>query len=138
MQSYFAKCILPHHTTESFQKFVKISFVAHNFHMNLLDKQKKLCLIENDSRSLTCKIISIKNAKRFHLKQFKIIIPHRFPLNILINFYFFFSPLHVVFLGNPLNENHIRWERVDYEMSAKTKSSYENGTSYLHISNAQR
>lgn len=40
--------------------------------------------------------------------------------------------------GNPLNENHIRWERVDYEMSGKTKTTYENGTSHLHISNAQR
>lgn len=41
-------------------------------------------------------------------------------------------------LGNPLNENHIRWERVDYEMSEKTKVKYENGTSFLHISNANR
>ncbi|XP_070491537.1 nephrin isoform X2 [Chironomus tepperi] len=40
--------------------------------------------------------------------------------------------------GNPLNENHIRWERVDYEMNTKTKIRYENGTSFLHISNAQR
>jgi nephron len=40
--------------------------------------------------------------------------------------------------GNPLNENHIRWERVDYEMSAKTKVRYENGMSFLHIVNAQR
>lgn len=42
------------------------------------------------------------------------------------------------FAGNPLNENHIRWERVDYEMSEKTKMTYENGTSFLHISDAQR
>lgn len=39
--------------------------------------------------------------------------------------------------GNPLNENHIRWERLDYEMSTK-KVKYENGTSTLHIDNAQR
>lgn len=40
--------------------------------------------------------------------------------------------------GNPLKEEHIRWERVDYDMSEKTKVTYENGTSYLHISSAQR
>jgi hypothetical protein len=51
-----------------------------------------------------------------------------------------FLQLHVVFhfAGNPLTENHIRWERVDYEMSEKTKMTYENGTSYLHILDAQR
>jgi Immunoglobulin I-set domain len=41
-------------------------------------------------------------------------------------------------LGNPLIEAHIRWERVDYEMNEKTQQKYENGTSFLHISNAQR
>lgn len=40
--------------------------------------------------------------------------------------------------GNPLNENHIRWERVDYEMDTKTQTKYENGTSTLHIASAQR
>lgn len=47
-------------------------------------------------------------------------------------------PFLIQFKGNPLSENHIRWERVDYEMNAKTNVRYENGTSFLHISNAQR
>ena len=55
-----------------------------------------------------------------------------------MNFINLTSPFAVVFAGNPLNENHIRWERVDYEMSEKTKMTYDNGTSYLHISDAQR
>lgn len=41
-------------------------------------------------------------------------------------------------IGNPLNENHIRWERVDYDLSDKTHQTYDNGTSYLHITDAQR
>jgi nephron len=51
---------------------------------------------------------------------------------------FLHPPLQYSIKGNPLNENHIRWERVDYEMSAKTNVRYENGTSFLHIVNAQR
>jgi hypothetical protein len=47
------------------------------------------------------------------------------------------SPLNSI-KGNPLNENHIRWERVDYEMGTKTETTYENGMSTLHIANAQR
>lgn len=40
--------------------------------------------------------------------------------------------------GSPLNEEHIRWERLGYDMNAKTTTTFTNGTSYLHISDAQR
>lgn len=40
--------------------------------------------------------------------------------------------------GKPLGEEHIRWERLGYDMAAKTKTKFENNTSYLHIKNAQR
>lgn len=40
--------------------------------------------------------------------------------------------------GKPLNEEHVRWERIGYEMSTKTKTNFINGTSYLHIKNAKR
>lgn len=40
--------------------------------------------------------------------------------------------------GKPLNEEHVRWERIGYEMSTKTKTNFINGTSYLHIKKAKR
>lgn len=40
--------------------------------------------------------------------------------------------------GKPLVEEHIRWERLGYDMTAKTSTSYANNTSFLHIKNAQR
>lgn len=40
--------------------------------------------------------------------------------------------------GKPLTEEHVRWERAGYDMSAKTTTKFVNGTSYLHIANAQR
>lgn len=40
--------------------------------------------------------------------------------------------------GKPLSEEHIRWERLDYDMTIKTSRTFANGTSYLHIKNAQR
>lgn len=99
---------------------------------------------------LACNNLIKKLTKKiFHLKQFEI----KFPKPFFCAFEFrcekrsstvFLTPLRFLFAclsdytGNPLNENHIRWERVDYEMSSKTKTSFENGTSYLHILNAQR
>lgn len=43
----------------------------------------------------------------------------------------------MLYLGNPLTENHIRWERLDYN-SSKMFTTYENGTSFLHIPKAHR
>lgn len=40
--------------------------------------------------------------------------------------------------GKPLSEEHVRWERLGYDMSEKTKVTFLNGTSYLHIKNARR
>lgn len=40
--------------------------------------------------------------------------------------------------GSPLNEDHVRWERLGYEMNDKTKVTFVNGTSFLHIKNARR
>lgn len=40
--------------------------------------------------------------------------------------------------GKPLNEEHVRWERIGYEMNTKTKTNFINGTSYLRIKNAKR
>lgn len=40
--------------------------------------------------------------------------------------------------GKPLTEEHIRWERDDYDMDERTTTSFKNGTSYLHIKDAQR
>lgn len=40
--------------------------------------------------------------------------------------------------GKPLTEEHVRWERAGYDMSVKTTTKFVNGTSYLHIANAQR
>ncbi|XP_053966977.1 nephrin isoform X1 [Anastrepha ludens] len=40
--------------------------------------------------------------------------------------------------GKPLTEEHIKWERVAYDMTIKTTTSFVNGTSYLHIKNARR
>lgn len=40
--------------------------------------------------------------------------------------------------GKPLAEEHVRWERLGYEMGAKTTTKFENDTSFLHIKNAQR
>lgn len=39
--------------------------------------------------------------------------------------------------GKPLTEEHVRWERIGYNMK-KTEITFVNGTSYLHIKNAQR
>lgn len=40
--------------------------------------------------------------------------------------------------GKPLNEEHVRWERLGYDMGSKTKVSFVNGTSYLLIKNTRR
>ncbi|CAD7011504.1 unnamed protein product [Ceratitis capitata] len=40
--------------------------------------------------------------------------------------------------GKPLTEEHIKWERVAYDMKAKTTTSFVNGSSYLHIKDARR
>lgn len=40
--------------------------------------------------------------------------------------------------GKPLTEEHIKWERVAYDMTVKTTTSFVNGTSYLHIKDARR
>lgn len=40
--------------------------------------------------------------------------------------------------GKPLSEEHVRWERLGYEMNEKTTVTFVNGTSYLHIKNARR
>ena len=40
--------------------------------------------------------------------------------------------------GKPLTEEHVRWEREDYDMAGNTETTFANGTSYLHIRNAQR
>lgn len=40
--------------------------------------------------------------------------------------------------GQPLSAEHVRWERLGYEMSEKTKVTFINGTSYLTIKDAQR
>lgn len=40
--------------------------------------------------------------------------------------------------GKPLTEEHVRWERVGYDMDGNTKTTFANGTSYLHIKNAKR
>lgn len=40
--------------------------------------------------------------------------------------------------GKPLTEEHVRWEREDYDIAERTEATFANGTSYLHIRNAQR
>lgn len=41
--------------------------------------------------------------------------------------------------GKPLTEDHVRWERLGYEMVApKAVVTFANGTSFLHIKDAQR
>ncbi|XP_055703613.1 nephrin [Phlebotomus papatasi] len=40
--------------------------------------------------------------------------------------------------GKPLTLEHVRWERMNYDMTIKTSTTFVNATSYLHIKNAQR
>lgn len=41
--------------------------------------------------------------------------------------------------GKPLTEDHVRWERLGYEMVApKAVVTFANGTSFLHVKDAQR
>lgn len=40
--------------------------------------------------------------------------------------------------ARPLEAEHITWIRAGYDMSQRTSITYDNGTSYLHISNVQR
>ncbi|XP_041449214.1 LOW QUALITY PROTEIN: nephrin [Drosophila obscura] len=40
--------------------------------------------------------------------------------------------------GKPLTEEHVKWERVGYDMTVKTSTKFANGTSYLHLKDAQR
>ncbi|XP_016957415.1 nephrin isoform X1 [Drosophila biarmipes] len=40
--------------------------------------------------------------------------------------------------GKPLSDEHVKWERVGYDMTVKTSTTFANGTSYLHIKDAQR
>jgi nephron len=42
------------------------------------------------------------------------------------------------YIGKPLNEEHIRWERIGYDMTVKTSTTFSNDTSYLHIKEARR
>lgn len=122
-------------TTIRYNKYFKCKY-------SWINSFASMSQLANSSHSEKFALIQLKNRKRFYLKQFKIKLPHPFPLNTLIMLSCFLflssSPRPHANKGNPLNENHIRWERVDYEMSEKTKTSFENGTSYLHISNAQR
>lgn len=37
-----------------------------------------------------------------------------------------------------MTEEHIRWERIGYDMTIKTSTTFSNGSSYLHIKDAQR
>lgn len=51
------------------------------------------------------------------------------------------APIYILLFfvaGKPLTEEHIRWERVGYDMTVKTSTTYANGTSYLHIKDARR
>ncbi|XP_023299078.2 nephrin isoform X1 [Lucilia cuprina] len=41
-------------------------------------------------------------------------------------------------LARPLAAEHVTWIRAGYDMSQRTSITYDNGTSYLHISNVQR
>ncbi|KAM7345697.1 hibris isoform 4-T4 [Cochliomyia hominivorax] len=41
-------------------------------------------------------------------------------------------------LARPLAAEHITWIRAGYDMSQRTTITYDNGTSYLHITNVQR
>nr|XP_036227378.1 nephrin isoform X8 [Bactrocera oleae] len=40
--------------------------------------------------------------------------------------------------GKPLTDEHIKWERVAYDMTVKTTTSFVNNTSFLHIKDARR
>ncbi|XP_030387432.1 nephrin [Scaptodrosophila lebanonensis] len=40
--------------------------------------------------------------------------------------------------ARPLEAAHVHWSRNGYELSARTTTSFENGTAYLHIENVQR
>ncbi|XP_037944607.1 nephrin [Teleopsis dalmanni] len=40
--------------------------------------------------------------------------------------------------GKPLTEEHVKWERLGYDMTVKTSTTFANSTSYLHIKDAQR
>lgn len=40
--------------------------------------------------------------------------------------------------GKPLAEEHVKWHRDGYDMQSRTETTFVNGTSYLHIRNAQR
>lgn len=40
--------------------------------------------------------------------------------------------------GKPLTLEHVKWERMNYDMTIKTSTTFVNATSYLHIKNAQR
>lgn len=40
--------------------------------------------------------------------------------------------------GKPLTEEHVRWERLGYDMTVKTTTTFTNGTSFLHVKDAQR
>lgn len=41
--------------------------------------------------------------------------------------------------GKPLTEDHVRWERLGYEIVApKAVVTFANGTSFLHVKDAQR
>lgn len=40
--------------------------------------------------------------------------------------------------GKPFTEEHVRWERLGYDMDEKTETTFVNDTSYLHIKDATR
>lgn len=40
--------------------------------------------------------------------------------------------------GKPLTEEHVRWERLGYDMTVKTTTTFANGTSFLHVKDPQR
>lgn len=56
------------------------------------------------------------------------------PLLCISNTKYHVSPIP----GKPLTEEHIKWERIGYDMTVKTSTTYANGTSYLHIKDARR
>lgn len=41
-------------------------------------------------------------------------------------------------MARPLAAEHVTWIRAGYDMSQRTTITYDNGTSYLHISRVQR
>ncbi|KAL9915607.1 nephrin isoform X2 [Glossina fuscipes] len=41
-------------------------------------------------------------------------------------------------MARPLSSEHVTWLRSGYDLNGRTTTTYDNGTSYLHISNVQK